>query len=41
MKDIKKLLGTPVVDWHMEKELLNIQGAMNSLVALRKLLTAD
>jgi hypothetical protein len=36
---IPALLGTPLVDEHMEKKLANIQGAMYSLVAPRELLT--
>jgi hypothetical protein len=37
--ELPALLGTPLVDEHMEKKLANIQGAMYSLVALRELLT--
>jgi hypothetical protein len=37
--ELPALLGTPLVDEHMEKKLANIQGAMYSLVAPRERLT--
>jgi hypothetical protein len=37
--ELPPLLGTSLIDGHMEKELANIQGAMYSLVAPRKVLT--
>jgi hypothetical protein len=37
--ELPALLGTPLVDGHMEKKLSNVQEAMYSLVAPRELLT--
>jgi hypothetical protein len=37
--ELPALLGIPLIDEHMEKKLANIQEAMYSLVAPRKLLT--
>jgi hypothetical protein len=37
--ELPALLGTPLVDGHMEKKLANVQVAMYSLVAPRELLT--
>jgi hypothetical protein len=37
--ELPALLGTPLVDGHMEKKLTNVQEAMYSLVAPRELLT--
>jgi hypothetical protein len=37
--ELPAVLGTPLVDGHMEKKLANVQEAMYSLVAPRDLLT--
>jgi hypothetical protein len=37
--ELPALLGTPLVDGHLEKKLANVQEAMYSLVAPRELLT--
>jgi hypothetical protein len=37
--ELSALLGTPLVDEHMEKKIANVQEAMYSLVAPRELLT--
>jgi hypothetical protein len=39
LQELPALLGTPLVDGHMENKLANVQGPMYSLVAPHELLT--